>query len=138
MKLLITITIALLVISCRSDETFDFVGKWQSLNAQGGIEINDQLQIDLFIDGLPFWSLAAKHPPLKFEVISQKGNWLSFHVMDGEELFMKGKIERVSKDRVRFYFFKHHDILDIADEYHRANDFNSYTSIMEDILKQPE
>lgn len=132
------LTSTILLLSCQQNEPFNLVGKWQSLNAQGGIEINNQHEIDLYRDGLPLWSGAARHPPLKLEVISQQGNWLSFDVRDGEALFMKGKIERVNKDRVRFYFFKHHDILDIADEYHRANDFDSYTSIMDGILQQPE
>lgn len=58
--------------------------------------------------------------------------------MDGDQLFFKGKIEYVNQDRMRIYLYQHHDILDIADEYHRAQDFDSYTAIMENMLKQAE
>jgi hypothetical protein len=138
MKVSILIMLVLCIISCRRAEPFDITGKWQSLNAQGGFQITAQHEIDFYKDGLPLWSMAASNPPLKFQVISNDENWLSFRVMDGDELFIKGKMEQVNEQRLRIYLFKHHDILDIADEYHRANDFESYTSIMEGILKQPE
>jgi hypothetical protein len=59
-------------------------------------------------------------------------------VRDGETEFTRGKIEVVHPDRVRIYFFKHHDILDVADEYQKANDFKSYALIMDKILQEPD
>jgi hypothetical protein len=52
--------------------------------------------------------------------------------------FYKGRIEIVDKNRIRIYFHKHHDILDVADEYYRTDGFNNLSKIMKKILKTPD
>nr|WP_321406421.1 hypothetical protein [uncultured Carboxylicivirga sp.] len=53
-------------------------------------------------------------------------------------MFIKGKIEVVHKDRIKVYLYKHHNIMDVADKYHRAEDFDSFGKNMNKILEEPE
>ena len=64
--------------------------------------------------------------------------WYTFSALDGEDFFFKGRIEIINNDRIRIYLLKHHDILDLADEYHRTNDFSSYQTILSGIVEEPE
>ena len=75
---------------------------------------------------------------MKYEITNSRNNSIDFNTFDGEELFIKGRIEIVDDKRIRIYFHKHHNILDLADEYHRTDDFNSYQTIMEKILEELE
>ena len=43
------------------------------------------------------------------------------------------RLEKVNNNRIRIYIHKHHDILDIADEFHKAKDLYSYMEVMKNI-----
>jgi hypothetical protein len=102
------------------------------------VEFFENEEIDLFNHGEPFWSQTSETGALTFKVEPIKENWFKLTVLDGEHIFMIGKIEKVNKDRIRIYYFKHHGILDLADEYHRTNDYSSFYSIMERINEEPD
>lgn len=127
-----------LLQSCRNKPDLELTGKWQSLNGLAGIEFFPDHTIDLFKDNQPVWSMASTNGHLNYSINPLQDNWFQFMVLDGKSEFTRGKIEVVRPDRIRIYFFKHHDILDVADEYQKANDFQSYSPIMESILKEPD
>lgn len=125
--------------SCRQTSDFNFEGKWQSLNEAGTVvEFTKDNRIVLYRDGKSFWGSATKHGELTYMIENDPDNWYSFKAYDGDEFFFKGRIELVKGGRIRIYFLKHHDILDLADEYIRTNDFDSFSSILSGILEEPE
>ncbi len=129
----------LLQLGCQRLDSYNLVGKWQSLNdPESVIEFTLNKEIVLYKKGQSIWSQATKNGELKYEFSNDQRNWFAFEAFDGKDLFMKGRIEIVDKKRIRIYFHKHHDILDMADEYYRTNDFESFPSIMKDILKESE
>ena len=62
-------------------------------------------------------------------------NWFEFAIRDqsGKE-FSKGRIEIVDYSRIRMYHHKHNDILDVADEYYRVVENESFEVIMSKFL----
>ena len=128
-----------LLMSCSNQNQYNFEGKWQSLNdSETVIEFTRNKEVILYRGGKSFWSQATKNGELRYEITNRKNKWSEFEAFDGAELFTKGRIEIVDDKRVRIYFHKHHNILDLADEYYRTDDFNSYQTIMEKILEDPE
>ena len=142
MKIIIGVFALIILVcpsqSCNHFPSLDLTGKWQSLNGLAGIEFFPDQTIDLFRDNQPVWSLASTNGRLSYSIHPLHKGWYQLEVRDGETEFTRGKIEVVHPDRVRIYFFKHHDILDVADEYQKANDFKSYALIMDKILKEPD
>ncbi len=128
-----------LVLGCSNQSQYNFTGKWQSLNeSETVIEFTGNNEIILYRGGKSLWSQATKNGELKYKITNSQDNWFDFEAVDGSEIFTKGRIEVVDDKRVRIYFHKHHNILDLADEYYRTDGFNSYHTIMETILKEPE
>ncbi len=128
-----------LLMSCSNQSQYNLTGKWQSLNeSETVIEFTGNKELILYRGGKSFWSQATKNGELKYEIKNVQNKWFDFEAFDGTELFTKGRIEIVDDNRVRIYFHKHHNILDLADEYYRTDDFNSYQTIMEKILKESE
>ncbi|MCU4165405.1 hypothetical protein [Carboxylicivirga caseinilyticus] len=138
MKRLFYLLVIILLTGCSQKSVpFKFIGIWQSLNEYNAYKFTAD-SVDFYLEGEPFWSKAAKSGSLSY-TINQKDNlWYDLRIMDGEELFVNGKIEVVNSDRIRIYLYKHHNILDLADEYIRAEDFDSFRKIMNKILKEPE
>ena len=122
---------------CKKSEDIDLVGMWQSLNDPTIIEFTAD-NVELYRNGKPFWSLATNEGKLNYTLKELRRDWYQLGIMDGKENFIKCKIEIVNRDRIRIYYFKHHDILDLADEYHRTKDFNSFDQIMKKILDEPD
>jgi hypothetical protein len=79
-----------------------------------------------------------KYGELNYEISKQSDDWYKLVTLDGTDEFYKGRIEIVDKNRIRIYFHKHHDILDVADEYYRTDGFNNLSKIMKKILKTPD
>ena len=128
-----------ILIACQDHSKYRFEGKWQSLNdPESVIEFTDNKGLILYKNGESFWGPTTKKGELKYEISNAQKNWFDFKAFDGDELFMKGRIETVDDKRIRIYFHKHHNILDLADEYYRTADFNSFPTILEKILTEPE
>ena len=126
-------------MSCSGQSQYKFEGKWQSLNeSETVIEFTANKELILYRGGKSFWSQATKNGELKYEITNSQNKWYDFKAFDGGDLFTQGRIEIVDDNRVRIYFHKHHNILDLADEYYRTDDFNSYQTIMEKILSESE
>ncbi len=134
------IFIILIFLSCHQEEKFNFYGKWQSLNEAGFIiEIDKNDRYDLYRKGKSMLE-GLDVDELKIDIIRKTENWYRFKIEDlpTKKEFSKGRIEIVSKNRIRIYFHKHHDILDVADEFHRTKDLTSYEQIINKIYKLPE
>lgn len=135
-KALLLLSIVLLFSGCKHENDFQFTGKWQSLNdSKSLIEFTADNHIILYRDGKSFWAQASKHGELSYEISEKGDGWYKFAALDGEEKFLNGRIEIANINRIRIYFHKHHDILDVADEYHRTTGFNNFSKIMREIMK---
>ena len=82
-------------------------------------------------DKVSLWAQATKHGELTYTFTTVQRPWYHFEAFDGNEFFTGGRIETVDENRIRIYFHKHHNILDLADEYYRTDDFESFKQIME-------
>lgn len=102
------------------------------------IEFTNDKKIVLYKDGKSFWGTVTVHGELNCQIARESKMWYTFSALDGEDFFFKGRIEIINNDRIRIYLLKHHDILDLADEYHRTNDFSSYQTILSGIVEEPE
>ncbi|MBN1184452.1 MAG: hypothetical protein JXB49_19325 [Bacteroidales bacterium] len=137
LNFVIILFVAILVSQCKNHENYKFMGMWQSLNESSLIiEFKDDNKIDLYRNGEPFWSMASVTGELKYEIREKEKGWYDISIIDRDEVFVHGKIEIINEDRIRIYFFKHHDILDAADEYYRTSDFDSFGKIMDKIDKE--
>jgi hypothetical protein len=94
--------------------------------------------VDLFNHGSPLWSLATCNGSLDYKISPLSEKRFRLLVKDGDSVFPHGKIEIVNNERIRIYVFKHHGILDVADEYQKTKDLDSYDQIMQVILQEPE
>jgi hypothetical protein len=130
---------AIISLGYTSDDDLFFIGKWQSLNDYSAlIEFTKEKKIILFKNEESFWVQATKYGELNYEISKQSDDWYKLVTLDGTDEFYKGRIEIVDKNRIRIYFHKHHDILDVADEYYRTDGFNNLSKIMKKILKTPD
>lgn len=121
-------------VACKPDEN-NFEGKWQSLNdPHNVIEFTPDQKIILYRDSSSLWSSVTKYGELTCSLQKESTHWYTFDALDGDEIFFKGRIETVAGGRIRIYLLKHHDILDLGDEYSPTKNFHSYTSIMNDIV----
>lgn len=100
--------------------------------------LNLQKKIILFKNEESFWAQATLHGELNFNISKQSSDWYRFGALDGDDVFINGRIEIVDKNRIRIYFYKHHNILDLADEYYRTDGFNNLSKIMSEILRVPD
>lgn len=135
------ILIILIFLSCDKENEFNFYGKWQSLNESGFIiEIDENDKYTLYRNGNSFFEDLSDFEELKIRILNKNGNWRTFKIEDSKtkKEFSKGRIEIVNKDRVRIYFHKHHNILDLADEFHRTENLTSFEEIMGEIRLLPE
>ncbi len=133
--------ISLLFTACNQQKQFNFYGKWQSLNDRGLVyEINENGNYTLFRDGASLYAQVEGTGQLKIKIREENQRWYSFKIADetSRKEFTKGRIEIVNEDQIRIYFHKHHDILDVADEFHRTENLTSFEAIMSKILQEPE
>jgi hypothetical protein len=112
------------------------IGMWQSLNnANSVLEFTKDNKYILYINGNSFYAPANKNGELNYSIIKQENNWIEFQTRDGNEIVFNGKVEIVDNERIRVYIYKHHNILDVADEYYRTQDFDSFDKIMKKIME---
>ncbi|MGD9994548.1 MAG: hypothetical protein AB7S69_14715 [Salinivirgaceae bacterium] len=138
-RLLFLVLLPLIALSCESKNSFSFIGKWQSLNDESSlIEFTKDNKITLYRNGKSFWAQSTLNGELNCEISKQSDRWYKFVAFDGTDVFIKGRIEIVADNRIRIYFHKHHDILDVADEYYQTDDFNNHSKIMKEIMMLPE
>jgi hypothetical protein len=129
--------LALLLIGCNHSH-YDFNGKWQSLNDPDVlIEFQDNT-VSLLTAQQPLWNAVSQSGFLRYELQSERPNWYHLQVFDNDALFVHGKIEVVNDFRIRVYLYKHHDILDVADEFHRTKGLNTYRELLDSIAHLPE
>ena len=132
----------LILISCNGEVAFNFNDHWISLNGGNGIRFEENGVYLFFKSGedQPVNNDLLGIGKLKYELNHLKDDWFDLKVKEeGEDnLFMKGRVEVVSENRIRVYFFKHHDILDEADECHRSAKMNNFKGIMDSIKLIPE
>lgn len=126
----------LLTIHCTSANfnTQQLQGLWQSLNdPHRALQIDQQGNYALYTDGRNLLENIAGTGHLQFKIVkTQDAAHADFNIIDrsNQSIFVKGKVEIVDAQRVRFYFFKHNDILDVADEYYRTARFGNFDKIM--------
>jgi len=108
--------------------------KWQSLNEPGlVIEFSKNHKYCVF-----------RNQNLVFEIplpkVNSKNNRIEYlFVNDSLNLCpLKIEVEVVSNERIRVFFWKHHNILKDADEFHRTKSFNGFDSIMKIIQSNKE
>ena len=133
--------ITLILTSCTQKKKFDFHGKWQSLNENGFvIDIKGNDNYTLYRDGRSMFSNVGDFKQLKIKIEEENSPWYRFKIFgeNNQEEFGNGRMEIVNPERIRIYFHKHHDILDLADEFHRTENLISFDSIMGKIMKTPE
>ncbi|MFM9952015.1 MAG: hypothetical protein ACKV1O_29055 [Saprospiraceae bacterium] len=133
--------ITLLFIACNQKKQFNFYGKWQSLNDRGLVyEINKNGNYALYRDGASLYAQVEHFGQLKIKIREENQRWYSFKIADetSRKLESKGRIEIVNEDQIRIYFHKHHDILNMADEFHRTENLTSFEAIMSKIQQEPE
>ena len=128
----IVVSLMLTSLACDQKGTYNFAGKWQSLNDPNFvIEFTSDDRFIIYRDGEDFFS-KSKLPPLAYAIQHSHQGWHTFSTMDesGERGIYFGRLEVVNDDRIRIYLHKHHGILDLADEYHRTYNLTSYDSIL--------
>jgi hypothetical protein len=131
--------LTLLFSNCNPKKNFNFYGKWQSLNDSGFlVEIDSTNIYHLYRDGKVMFEEEESFKNPKIQIHSQHENWYEFRIgfnKNAEEM-VKGRIEVVNPERIRIYYYKHHNILDLADEFHRTKDLKSFDSIMSKIMAE--
>lgn len=139
LPVLIFLATVLGIIQCTPHVQNDIPGLWQSLNDPDlAIELTADNQLTIFRDQKSFLTFTLVERNKKF---GSQAHWLIFNgtalVPQSTDTVYAGiRLEKVNDMRIRFYIHKHHDILDIADEFHKAKDLHSYREIMDAIADQ--
>ena len=121
-----------LIISGQDAINYEVCAKWQSLN-----DIDKVLEFNK--DGTYIaYSKGEPQLELQYEVTSRENGLIQIDLFFSEDDFEPGKmtIQIVNSDRIRIYVWKHGDVLDLADEYHRTDDFESMNKYLKKIIKQ--
>lgn len=143
LKVTLILLLTLLFTSCTNDKQGLLTGKWQSLNDRHVSfefnDLNEKKLIRLNIQGEPGFQDTLLVLESKFRVLSSNRNRLkiieNFGGSNKESLI--SEIEFISDDRIIMYMYKHHGILDLADEYARTSSPHKFDSIMDAILLTP-
>ncbi|PHN01043.1 hypothetical protein [Flavilitoribacter nigricans] len=125
---------------CQSEQYFDdtaIQGLWQSLNdreyavafREDGSFGNYTRDKDLFAD-LYEWN--AIHYKVNKVIDAKRVELILFDNITKKE-FMRAEVHRVDENRIRILFIKHHNILDLADEFHKTDGFGNFEEIMDSI-----
>ncbi|WP_367393073.1 hypothetical protein [Lewinella sp. LCG006] len=133
--------LVLLVSGCKQNSTTTFQGKWQSLNDKDVVvEFKPDNQYCLYRKGTLLYEGVNERGYLTYDISYKEKSWFDLVIYNESinDIFSKNKIEVVNEKRIRIYAFKHHDILDVADEYYKVADFDSFDRVMKQILSLPE
>jgi len=121
-----------LIISDQDATNYNICNKWQSLN-----DIDKVLEFKQ--DGTYLaYSKGEAQIELLYEVKARMDGLIELDILFGEGDVNPGKvtIQVVNSDRIRIYVWKHGDVLDLADEYYRTDDFDSMNRFLKEIIKQ--
>jgi hypothetical protein len=121
-----------LIIENQSASDYNFECKWQSLN-------NSALVLEFTGDG-KYRSYIKGEISLEFEYqeTSRGQGLIEIDLIFEDDIENPGKItiQIINKDRIRIFVWKHGDVLDLADEYHRTEDFESMSKHLKKIIKE--
>lgn len=134
-------SIVLLWSGCQQNSTTTFQGKWQSLNDKDVVvEFKPDNKYCLYRKGSRLYEGVNERGYLTYGITHNQKSWYDLVIYNESinDVFSKNKIEVVDEKRIRIYAFKHHDILDVADEYYKVADFDSFDRVMKEILSLPE
>lgn len=135
------VSMVLLLSGCKQNSTTTFQGKWQSLNDKDVVvEFKPDNKYCLYRKGSLLYEGVNERGYLTYDITHNQKSWYDLVIYNESinDVFSINKIEVVNEKRIRIYAFKHHDILDVADEYYKVADFDSYDSVMQQILSIPE
>jgi hypothetical protein len=131
--------------SCTDTNPELLIGKWQSLNDRNLlVEYTDDKEYILirlkqsvvpFQKGDTVFNMSSS-----YKITSNKGNYLRIINPPGygDDGSLKSEVEFINNDRIIIYNYKHHGILDLADEFARTSGTYKFDSIMASIMKTPE
>lgn len=132
------------LVSCNERKSDLLTGKWQSLNDRHlSFEFNksnEKRLIRLNIQGDPGFKDTMLVMDSKFRVLDQSGNRLKIieNAGYGDDASIVSEIEFLNDDRIIIYIYKHHGILDLADEFARTSSPHKFDSIMNAIMATPD
>lgn len=121
-----------LFISDEDAARYDIYDKWQSLNLIDNV-------IEFKRDGTYIaYSKGEPQIELQYKVIAREHGVIEIDILSSEDDLEPGKvtIQVINSKRIRMYVWKHGDVLDLADEYHRTDDFDSMNEFLRQIIKQ--
>ena len=121
-----------LIIEGQNATDYDICTKWQSLN-------NFDKVLEFNKEGIyKAYTKGESQIDLHYEIIARENGLIDIDLLFGVEDAEPGKvtIQIVDSDRIRIYVWKHGDVLDLADEYHRTNDFDSMNKYLKKIRKE--
>jgi hypothetical protein len=121
-----------LIISGQDASNYSICDKWQSLN-----DIDKVLEFKKNGAYIAY-NKGEAQIELQYEVKGRADGLIEIDILFGEGDVNPGKvtIQIVNPDRIRIYVWKHGDVLDLADEYYRTNDFDSMNKFLKEIIKQ--
>lgn len=124
-KISVTYTLIILLLiswGCSKDEN-KIIGNWKSLNNPTRLIIEKSGFIDLLKDGQPFWSAVTESGSLSYKINNlENDSSYILTIMDGEDLFIKGKVEIITQEQIRLYYFKDDNSWELADAYIRIEE----------------
>jgi len=121
-----------LFISDQNAAHYAIYDKWQSLNLVDNV-------IEFKMDGSYIaYSKGVPQIELQYKVVAREHGLIEIDILSGEDDPEPGKvtIQVINPERIRIYVWKHGDVLDVADEYHRTDDFDSMNAFLRKIIKQ--
>ena len=131
-----------LIIEDQDVSTFELEGKWQSLNnRETVIEFLSEGVYITYSHGEVFFKFTYKVEELEDGLFTLEINTPDLDARD--ETFkgattepQRATIQIVNQDRIRIYYWKHKEILDIADEYSRTDDLNSFKKLIKRAIEE--
>jgi hypothetical protein len=125
------------LLSCHheSNDNSEIVGLYQSLNDPSrALEFTKSGYYIIYINGNPLIQEIADSSKLKYFYNKSRSQFnLDIFGEKNNLLVVKANLEVVDKNRIRVYIYKHHDILDVADEFYRTDGFNNFEKIIKDL-----
>lgn len=121
-----------LILPGQDATNYSICNKWQSLNyIDNVLEFKKDGTYIAYVKG-------EAQIELQYEVKARADGLIEIDILIGEDDINPGKvtIQIVNSDRIRMYVWKHGDVLDLADEYYRAHDFDSMNKFLKEIIKQ--
>jgi len=135
--LIVLALILFLVSGCNNNQDFIY-GKWQSLNnSEKVIEFTEKGEYILYDHREPVFSENDKIGKVLFEYMPSKKHYnLRLFGEKSNKTIQKAHIEVVDENRIRVFYFKHLNILDVADEFYRTDNLTDGDKIINRLYKE--